>query len=119
MRAKSTTQQGRRHEETMVRLLDFDNARRSRSSGASWNDNVDVVGDHFALECESTYNKSYSLKLSFWEEVVAKSTANRIPLLGIEYAYPDQDKSVKLVVMSADDFAELLEIYKMYRENGL
>lgn len=114
-RAKSTTEQGREHEEAMVRLLDFDSARRSRSSGASWNDNTDVVSDSAAIECESTNAVSYTLTLDFWREVVAKSTADRIPLLGIQFRNVDQKKNVNLIAMSADDFAELLEELKELR----
>jgi len=108
-RPKSTTAQGREHEEHMVKLLEFDGSRRSASSGASWNDNTDVVSESIALECESTNSNSYSLKLDFWREVVSKSTANRIPTLGIQFRNIDTKKNTNLVVMSADDFAEMLE----------
>jgi hypothetical protein len=108
-RAKSTSEQGRSHEQAMTDLLRFDDARRSRSSGASWSDNIDVVSNRIAMECESTNAKSYTLKLGFWEEVVSKSTHTRMPALGIEFRDPDKNKTVRLVVMSSDDFAMLLE----------
>jgi hypothetical protein len=108
-RPKSTTAQGREHEEAMVDLFSFDEARRSNSSGARWNDNTDVVGRSFAMECESTNAASYFLKLKFWNEIVSKSTAIRIPLLGIEFRDIDKRKTTQLVVSSADDFAVMLE----------
>lgn len=109
-KAKSTTEQGRDHEDYMANLMSFDAGRRSLSSGASWSDRTDVVGVHFAMECESTSNQSYSLRLGFWREVVEKSTADRIPTLGIQFRNIDTKRNTNLVVMSADDFAELMEM---------
>ena len=117
-RPKSTTAQGRDHEEHMVRILSFDNARRSRSSGASWNDNTDVVSESLAIECESTNAASYSLKLDFWREVVGKSTTDRMPLLGIQFRDVDAKRNTNLVVMDANDFAELLEELKELRRSS-
>lgn len=108
-RAKSTTQQGREHETSMASLFEFVNARRSNSSGSRPEDDTDVVSDSFSMECESTNNQSYSLKKEFWQEVVSKSRAGRIPLLGIQFRDVNPRKTVNLVVISADDYAELLE----------
>jgi len=105
---KSTTEQGRMHEEAMVKLLEFDNARRSPSSGSSWNDNTDVVSDHIAMECESTSKKSYSLTLKYWQEAVSKSGAQRMPVIGIEFLDVDNRKTTQLVVLSVHDLTELL-----------
>lgn len=108
-RPKSTTQQGREHEEAMVSLFEFVNARRSRSSGANPGDDTDVVSDEFSMECESTLADSYSLKKAFWLEVKHKSRAGRIPILGIQFRNIDEQKTTDLIVVSADDYAELLE----------
>jgi hypothetical protein len=108
-RPKSTSQQGRDHEEAMVELFEFVNARRSNSSGANPGDDTDVVSDLFSMECESTMHQSYSLKKTFWREVKNKSRAGRIPLLGIQFLDVDPRKTINLIVMSADDVAELLE----------
>lgn len=108
-RPKSTTQQGREHEEAMVSLFGFVNARRSNSSGARPEDDTDVVSDNFSMECESTLNDSYSLKKSFWKEVKGKTRAGRIPMLGIQLLDIEPRNTINLVVMSADDVAELLE----------
>lgn len=110
-RAKSPTAHGRSHEEAMVKLFEFDNARRSRSSGSQWNDNKDVVGDSFIMECESTYNKSYSLKREFFEEALRKSGI-KFPTLGVEFADANPRNNLQLVVMLADDAAMLLEKYR-------
>jgi len=114
MRAKSTTQQGRDHEQAMEKLFKFDNARRSKSSGAQWNDNVDVSAESFVMECESTAQASYSLKREFWEEVVSKSTWEKIPAIGIEFRDLDPRKTVQLVVMDANDVASMIERLKEY-----
>lgn len=117
-RPKSTTQQGREHEEAMVSLFEFVNARRSRSSGANPADDTDVVSDLFSMECESTLNESYSLKKSFWKEIKSKMRAGRIPMLGIQFLDVDPRRTVNLVVMSADDVAELLEHQTRLDKNG-
>lgn len=110
MRAKSTTQQSKEQETYLEQLFSFVNARRSRSSGAQSNDRIDVVSDVFAMECESTEKKSYSLKLSFWEEVVEKSGFSRRPHLAIRFRNAsDRRAHVDLVVIEANDYAEHLE----------
>lgn len=119
MRPKSTTEQGRDHESAMVDLLQFDHARRSPSSGSQWNDNTDVVGDSFAMECESTSAASYSFKADFWREALGKSRADRIPLVGIQFRDVNPKKNLNLIVLSSDDFAEIYEIYRMYQKDEL
>jgi hypothetical protein len=114
MRAKSTTQQGRDHEQAMEKLFRFLGARRSKSSGSQWNDNVDISSESFVMECESTAQASYSLKRTFWEEVVSKSTWDKIPTLGIEFRDLDPRKTVQLIVMDANDVASMLERLKEY-----
>jgi len=98
----------------MEKLFKFDNARRSKSSGAQWNDNVDISSDSFIMECESTAQASYSLKRTFWEEAVSKSTWDKIPSIGIEFRDLDIRKTVQLVVMDANDVAAMLERLKEY-----
>lgn len=115
---KSTSAQGKAHEEDMVKLLSFDNARRSPSSGAQWNDNTDVVSDTIAMECESTSKKSYSLKLDYWKEAVSKSGMKRIPMLGIEFLDVDKRKTTQLVVMDVNDLVELLDWAQQAQERG-
>lgn len=110
-KAKSTTEQGRDHENAMVKLFEFDQARRSKSSGAQPQDRIDVVGASFVMECESTNADSYTLKKEFWKEIRMKSGV-RIPTLGVEFRDVDPKKSLQLVVLYADDFAEILERYE-------
>jgi hypothetical protein len=116
MRPKSTTEQGRDHEQAMEKLFAFDNARRSKSSGAQWNDNVDISSESFVMECESTSSESYSLKKSFWEEVKAKSTFHKFPTLGIEFRDVDPRNTLQLVVMDANDIAAIMELLREYEQ---
>lgn len=100
----------------MEKLFKFDGARRSNSSGSQWNDNVDISADSLVMECESTAQKSYSLKREFWEEVVSKRTWDQIPSLGIEFRDADPRNTIRLVVMDANDVATMLERLKEYEQ---
>ena len=108
-KAKTTTQMSKEQETWLESLFSFVNARRSKSSGANWSDRVDLVSDVFAMEAESTENKSYYLKLSFWEEVKEKSDFERLPMLAVRFRDADRGRHTDLVVMDAHDVAELLE----------
>jgi len=113
MEAKSTTAMGREYEEDLVGHLAFDNAKRSKSSGASFHDNIDITTEHFVIEAESTEKKSYSVKVSFWEEVRAKAYNNKKPLIAFRFRdVKNPRKSVDLIAMDKNDFIELME--KLY-----
>ena len=117
--SKSTTGMGKEHEESIVKLFEWANAGRSRSSGASQHDPIDITSDIAVIECEATENKSYSLKLSFWREVFEKQYNGKIPLLGIRFRDPIGTDHTDLIVMSAHDVAALLEEVEAYRNEAL
>jgi hypothetical protein len=58
VRAKSTSAMGKEHEEHVVKAFEWANARRSRSSGASFHDPIDVTTEVSVIECEATEKKS-------------------------------------------------------------
>ena len=110
MEAKSTTDMGREFELELVRVLSFDKARRSPSSGASFHDNIDVTSEHFVIEAEATEKKSYSVKLSFCDEVRHKAYNNKKPLIAFRFRdTKNPRKSVDLIAMDKNDFVELME----------
>jgi hypothetical protein len=117
--AKSTTGMGKEHEEYIVSLLEWDSARRSRSSGASFHDPIDITSDGLVMECEATENKSYSLKLDFWNEVTSKAHTGKLPALGIRFRDTVNDKHTDLIVMEAHDVAQMLEELEAYRSEAL
>ncbi len=117
--SKSTTGMGKEHEEYVVSLLEWDSARRSRSSGASFHDPIDITSEGLVLECEATEKKSYSLKLSFWEEVRKKAHRGKLPALAIRFRDADNGKHTDLMIMEAHDVAEMLEELEVYRTEEL
>lgn len=117
--AKSTTAMGKEHEEAIVKLFEWDNAWRSRSSGASFHDPVDITSDGMVIECEATEAKSYSLKHSFWREVQEKQYNGKMPMLAIRFRDPVGTDHTDLVVMSAHDATALLEEIEVYRQEAI
>lgn len=117
--AKHTSGMGKEHEEHMVKLFEWAKAWRSRSSGASQHDPIDVTSEVAVIECEATEKASYSLKLSFWKEVFSKQYNGKMPLLGIRFRDPVGTDHTDLVVMSAADAAALLEEVEVYRNEAL
>lgn len=115
---KSTTGMGKEHEEFIVNLLSWDNARRSKSSGASFHDPIDVTSDSLVVECEATENKSYSLKRSFWEEIVRKQHSGKLPALAIRFREATGTNE-DLLIMKAADVSALLEEVEAYRKDAL
>lgn len=110
MEAKSTTDMGREYELDLVEHLKFDNARRSKSSGASFHDNIDITSDHFVIEAEATEKKSYSVKIDFWEEIRQKAHNNKKPLIAFRFRNTNNPrKSIDLIAMDKNDFIELME----------
>jgi hypothetical protein len=103
---KTTTEKAREHEEFVATMYDFENGRRSKSSGAAWHDPVDVTTDKRVIECEYTENQSYSLKLSFWQEVVSKISNGRTPALAIRFRDKHSNRHVDLLVTSLHDDVE-------------
>jgi len=119
MRAKSTSSMGKEHEESVVEAFAWANARRSRSSGASFHDPIDVTSEVTVTECEATENKSYSLKLSLWEEVVSKQHSGKMPTIAVRFRDPTSDNHIDLFLMSLADASALLEELEAYRNEAL
>jgi hypothetical protein len=110
---------GKEHEEAVVEAFAWANARRSKSSGASFHDPIDVTTEVTVTECEATEGKSYSLKLSFWEEIVSKQHSGKMPSLAVRFRDTTGDKHIDLFVMSLADASALLEELEVYRNDSL
>lgn len=119
MRAKSTSGMGKEHEEYVVEQFVWANANRSRSSGASFHDPVDVTTDVSVIECEATENKSYSLKLSFWDEVVQKQHSGKLPMLAIRFRDVVNGKHTDLGLIDLGELSALLEEVEAYRDTAV
>lgn len=119
LRAKHTSGQGKEHEEHVVKEFAWANAWRSRSSGASFHQPIDVTTDVSVIECESTENKSYSLKLSFWEEIVQKQHSGKLPMLAIRFRDATNGKHTDLGLVSLGELSALLEEVEAYRNESI
>jgi len=115
-KAKSTTGMGKEHEEAIVKIFSWDNAHRSKSSGASFHDRADVTSNNMVIECEATENKSYSITLENWNEVLEKAHSGKHPGWAIRFRDIEHGKHTDLILMSAHDVSELLEEVETYRE---
>src|SRR6185503_13418640 len=107
LQAKSTSGMGKEHEEHVAETYKWASGKRSRSSGASFHDPVDVTTDVSVIECEATENKSYRLTLEFWDEVVQKQHSGKIPMLAIRFRDVTSGKHVDLGVMDLDTISNL------------
>lgn len=119
MKAKSTTAMGREHEEFVVDKFEWDKAWRSRSSGASFHQPVDVTTDSMVIECEATEAKSYRLTLDYWREIQEKQHTGKTPALAIRLRDPIDGKHVDLVVMDINDVTADREELEAYRKKIL
>lgn len=119
MRAKHTSGMGKEHEEAVVESFDWANASRSRSSGASFHDPVDVTTNVSVIECEATEAESYRLTLKFWDEVVQKQHSGKIPILAVRFRDTTGGKHTDLAVLSLHELSALLAEVEEYRDEAL
>jgi hypothetical protein len=115
----SSTQMAIDHENEIVDIFKWANGRRSKSSGASFHDPVDVTTDVTVTECEATQNKSYSLKLTFWEEIVKKQHSGKIPTLAVRFLERDKQKSTDLMIIDAAELSLMFEELEYYRNEAI
>lgn len=118
-RAKSTSAMGKEHEDAVVEAFAWANARRSRSSGASFHDPIDVTSEVTVTECEATEAKSYSIKKALWDEVVSKQHSGKMPSLAIRFRDTTGGKPTDLFIMSLSEASALLEELEAYRDDSL
>jgi hypothetical protein len=71
------------------------------------------------IECEATEKQSYSLKKSFWEEIVSKQHTGKMPMLAVRFKDPTSNKSTDLAVIGLEDLSEILEELEAHREASL
>jgi len=110
---------GKEHEEYLEGLFEWDGARRSRSSGSSSHDPVDITSNGLVIEAEATEAKSYGLKLEFWREVQRKAHTGKLPSLGIRFRDAEEGRHTDLMIMDAHDVAMILEELETYRTEAL
>lgn len=119
MRAKSTSSMGKEHEEHVVEVYGWANARRSKSSGASFHDPIDVTTEVSVIECEATEGKSYRLTLDFWNEVIGKQHSGKTPSLAIRFRDPITGKHTDLGVVSLNELSAMQEELEAYRDDSV
>lgn len=103
---------GEAHERFLVGLL---GGRKTRASGATWKDQMD--GRHgrksetfaFAWDGKSTLANSIGVSRAMWSKAIEQAAGER-PLLGLRFYDTERlDVGEDLVVLSAHDFAEVLQ----------
>jgi hypothetical protein len=110
---------GREHEEDIVKEFEWDKAHRSRSSGASYHDPVDITTESLVIECECTDSDSYRLTKAFWNEVRGKQHTGKMPALAIRFRDAVHGKHTDLMAISAEDLSSLMEEVETYRTMAL
>jgi hypothetical protein len=106
-KAKNTRELSNAHEEFLADTLP--GGRRSKTSGASWHDPVDVTTDYHVIEAKATENKSITLKLEDWEGIRKKAHGGKIPAMALRFKDPYSMKVIDLLVIEVADELELLE----------
>lgn len=100
------------HETFLVEIL---GGRRTKASGAVWKDQMD--GRHnrrdvpfaFAWDGKSTRGRSIGVTREMWEKAREQAAGER-PMLALRWYETDRlDVGEDLVVVSAHDFAEMLQ----------
>jgi hypothetical protein len=99
------------HEKYLAGLF---GGERQRNSGAIWSRQMDVrnrtdEGDFaFAVDGKATFNASIGVTREMWEKAVEQSHDLRTSLALRWYDNWHLDAGLDLIVISANDFAELL-----------
>lgn len=97
-------------------LADLLGGRRTRGSGNQFNDQMDGRQHRFdgpvafAWDGKATTGKSISVSLAMWEKAVEQAGGERAALALRWYLNERLTEAVDLITVSADDFAELLEL---------
>ena len=86
----------------------FDSKPTPRSGGL-WFAKADSKSDKFLIENKTSGNERFSITGKIWEKIEREALlSSRLPLLSIEFG----KKKHELVVLSKDDFIELLSLIK-------
>jgi hypothetical protein len=100
------------HEKYLANLF---GGERQRNSGAVWSRQMDVRNRtdegafSYAVDGKATFNASIGVTRDMWEKAVEQSHDLRTALALRWYDNWGLDVGLDLIVVSADDFAELLE----------
>ena len=102
-----------RHEKDIAETLGL---RVQPGSGNQWANQGDAAGDRtrqrfaFTVDCKATRGESIGVSASMWEKIVMQSGGER-PALALRWYGDDGLRIVRhdLVVVSLDDFVEVLE----------
>lgn len=105
---KSTKQRRKQSNKQEERLANLVGGRAQPGSGAKWGAKGDVRAEDYLLECKFTDHESFSVSTKLWAEIKHKAMiaeSGRKPALQLEIG---KDK-LRLVVLSEDDYLELLK----------
>lgn len=107
------------HEDHLADLL---GGRRTRGSGSQWHDVADGRNhgliDPFPLawDGKSTLNGSLSLTRTMWRKI-SEEAQGEIPMIAVRFYRNERlDVETDLVVLPADDFAEILMAAREFKK---
>lgn len=112
MHKPTTRQMSSKHEDFIADLI---GGKRTRNSGAVWSDQMDARNDvrndqwAFAADGKATLGKSIGVSRDMWDKAVEQSHDLRTILPLRWYDTERLDVGLDLVVLSAEDFREMLE----------
>lgn len=106
-KAKNTRELSDAHENYLADV--YPGGRRSPSSGATWNDPVDVTTDYHVIEAKSTEGESISFKKKDWLAIKDKAEGGRTPAMAFRFKDPYSTKSIDLICYEVNDDLELRE----------
>lgn len=103
---------GQAHELFLVKML---GGRKTKASGSQWTDQMDGRHDRmrdrfaFAWDGKSTLGKSIGVSRAMWEKAREQALGER-PMLALRWYDNERlDVGEDLVVLTLNDFAEMLE----------
>lgn len=115
MRKPTTRDMSAKHEDHLAEVFNW---RRTKNSGAVWNDQMDGRHDEgawkFAGDGKSTFGRSIGVTREMWGKALEQSHGAR-PLLPLRWYRPDDyslTPVLDLVVCDLNDLAEMISVLR-------
>jgi hypothetical protein len=104
-KAKTTRELSDAHENWLADTIP--GGRRSKTSGASSHDPIDVTTDFHVIEAKATEGESISIKKSTWQTIRQRAHDGRIPAIALRFKDPYNNTTIDLLCIEVYDELEL------------
>ena len=111
-KAKNTKELSNAHEQFLVDT--YPEGHRSKSSGASWHDPIDVTTKYHVIEAKCTEGESISIKKSTWEDIRKRAHDGKDPAIALRFKDPYSNKTIDLIVLEVSDELDIREQAELY-----